>query len=284
MNFLNFNDVTFAYPPVEGDVDSSGKEIVPQNVFEHFSAEFPGGCFLSLVGQNGCGKSTFLLLASGRIQPASGSVSLLGKNPAFLEQEEKNLLASVVYQNMEFESEDKVSELLSQVYVSGLLKGNARGIESDGDLLSEIIDVFELNKILDRSLSKLSKGEIQRVILAFSLLYGSPAVFMDEPMFAMEAHQKEAGLAYLKKFVRKTGTTIYCAMHELDLTKKYADLVLLFFPNRDMSLGTPEEVLTPEDLEKAYNIPVEMLKDKESLNREQLKAIARQYGHHDVED
>ena len=66
-------------------------------------------------------------------------------------------------------------------------------------------------------------------------------------------------------------------MHELDLTKKYADQVLLFYPNRDMSLGTPEEVLTNEDLEKAYGIPVVMLKDKENLTRDQLKAVADQY-------
>ena len=69
-------------------------------------------------------------------------------------------------------------------------------------------------------------------------------------------------------------------MHELDLTKKYADQVLLFYPNRDMSFGTPEEVLTKEDLEKAYGIPAQMLKNKEDLNREQLKAISDQYTDH----
>jgi iron complex transport system ATP-binding protein len=100
---------------------------------------------------------------------------------------------------------------------------------------------------------------------------------MDEPMFAMEDRQKESALSYLKIFVKKTGTTIYCSMHELDLTKKYADQVLLFYPNRDMSFGTPSEVLTDVDLEKAYKVPAAMLKQKETLTRDQLKAIADQY-------
>ena len=262
-NFLEINDITFTYPAVEGDLDENGKQIEPKPVFEHFSAALPKG-FVSFVGQNGCGKTTLMLLASGRLTPESGSVSLLGQNPAKLDDEQKNLLASVIYQNMEFETEDKVSELLSFVYQNGALKGQAKAIRDTtegGDLLGEVIDVFELKNVLEHPLTKLSKGEIQRVLLAFGILYGSASLFMDEPLFAMEPHQKEAALAYLKEYVHKTGTTIYISMHELDLTKKYADTVLLFYPNRDMALGTPEEVLTRDDVEKAYGVPYAMLKD-----------------------
>lgn len=275
MDFLEFNDVTFTYPPVEGDLDENGKQIEPKPVFEHFSAKLPKG-FVSFVGQNGCGKSTLMLLASGRLTPTGGKVSLLGQNPSDLPEEEKNLLASVIYQNMEFETEDKVSELLSYVYKNGALKGNAKAIRKStegGDLLGEVIDVFELEKVLEHSLTKLSKGEIQRVLLAFGILYGSASLFMDEPLFAMENYQKENALAYLKEFVHKTGTTVYISMHELDLTKKYADTVLLFYPNRDMALGTPEEVLTRDEVEKAYGVPYAMLRDHENLSREYLNSL-----------
>lgn len=273
MNFLEFNDITFTYPAVEGDLDEKGKQIEPKPVFEHFSAELPKG-FVSFVGQNGCGKSTLMLLASGRLTPESGTVSLLGQNPATLDDEQKNLLASVIYQNMEFETEDKVSELLSFVYQNGALKGNAQSIRNGNkDLLGEVIDVFELQNVLEHPLTKLSKGEIQRVLLAFGILYGSASLFMDEPLFALENYQKENALAYLKEFVHKTGTTIYISMHELDLTKKYADTVLLFYPNRDMALGTPEEVLTRDEVEKAYGVPYAMLKDHENLSREYLNSL-----------
>ena len=275
MDFLEFNDVTFTYPPVEGDLDENGKQIEPKPVFEHFSAQLPKG-FVSFVGQNGCGKSTLMLLASGRLTPTGGKVSLLGQNPSNLPEEEKNLLASVIYQNMEFETEDKVSELLSYVYKNGALKGNAKAIRQStegGDLLGEVIDVFELEKVLEHSLTKLSKGEIQRVLLAFGILYGSASLFMDEPLFAMENYQKENALAYLKEFVHKTGTTVYISMHELDLTKKYADTVLLFYPNRDMALGSPEEVLTRDEVEKAYGVPYAMLRDHENLSREYLNSL-----------
>lgn len=273
-NFIEFNDISFTYPAVEGDVDAEGKQIVPSPVFDHFTGALPGG-FVSLIGPNGCGKSTFMLLASGRLLPQNGKVSLFGKDIASLPEGEKNLLASVIYQNMEFESEEKVSQLLSYVYANGALKGKAAGILNEKeDLLSEVINQFELSPVLNHGLKEISKGEIQRVLLAFSLLYGSASIFMDEPLFAMEQKQKESALAYLKDFSKKTKTTIYISMHELDLTRKYAESVLLFYPNRDMSFGTPEEVMTPEDLEKAYGVPAAMLKNQEDMTREELEQAA----------
>ena len=274
MNFIEFNDVSFTYPAVEGDLDADGKPIEPRAVFEHFTAQFPSG-FTSLVGPNGSGKSTFMLLASGRRVPTTGKVLMMGKDIAMMTGEAKNMRASVIYQNMEFETEDKVRDLLTQVYRSGTLQGKASGILGNDDLLKEVIEVFELEGVLDHTLTGISKGEIQRTLLAFSILYGSASVFMDEPLFAMEYPQKEKALSYLRDYCKKTGTTIYISMHELDLTKRFAEKVLLFYPNRDMSFGTPDEVLTDEDLEKAYGLPVEMLKKGEEYTRRDLTDTAK---------
>ena len=65
MNCIDFNDVSFTYPPVQGDVDSDGKQIAPKPVFSHFTGSIPQG-FTSLIGANGSGKTTFMLLEIGR--------------------------------------------------------------------------------------------------------------------------------------------------------------------------------------------------------------------------
>lgn len=271
MNCIDFEDVSFTYPAVEGDVDADGKQIVPSPVFSHCNLSLPAG-FTSLIGPNGSGKTTFMMLASGRIAPQTGRCSLFGKDMAALSGEEKNLVASVIYQNMEFESSDKVKNLLSYVYANGALKGKAGGIRTpSSSLLDETIAVFELERVLSHGLTQLSKGEIQRVLLAFSLLYGSASVFMDEPLFAMEQSQKETALAYLRDYAKTTGTAVFISMHELDLTRAYAENVLLFHPNRDMDYGTPDEVMTDADLEKAYGVPASMLKKSEDMTREGLK-------------
>lgn len=268
MNFIDFSNVTFAYPPVEGDVDENNQQIIPAPVFENFSGSLPAS-FVSVIGPNGCGKSTLMLLASGRIAPEKGTVKLFDQDIYSLEEEKKNLLASVIYQNMEFESQDKVEKLLSFVYQNGALKANAKGIKGK-DLFDEVVDQFELASVMNHGLTGISKGENQRVLLAFSLLYGSASVFMDEPLFAMEDRQKESALEYLRAFSMETKTPMYISMHELDLTRKYAENVLLIKPNRDMSFGTPQEVMTREELEAAYGIPESMLKHQEAMTRDVL--------------
>ncbi|MBP5452434.1 MAG: ABC transporter ATP-binding protein [Treponema sp.] len=270
--FIEFSDVTFAYPP-DGSKDENGNVIVPPPVFDHFTGAIPAG-FTSLIGPNGSGKSTFMMLASGRLVPESGKVMLFGQDVASLKDEKKNLLASVIYQNMEFESDDKVSSLLSQVYANGALKGNAKAIRSDSSLLDEVIEVFELEGVLDHGLRQISKGEIQRVLLAFSILYGSASIFMDEPLFAMEWEQKKKALAYIRDYALQTKTAVFISMHELDLTREFAEKVLLFYPNRDMDYGTAEVVMTDESLEKAYGVPVAMLKKSEDMTRETLNQIS----------
>lgn len=273
---IQFNDVTFKYPDDPSDLDKAGNPIINKPVFEHFTGTIPSS-FTSLVGPNGCGKTTFMLLASGRLIPQNGNVKLFDQNIGALGEQQKNLVASVIYQNMEFETQQPANELLSYVYKNGNFRGNAKGIE-DRDLLAEVTEVFELGNILSRPLQKLSKGEIQRTLLAFSLLYGSMSIFMDEPLFAMEFKQKENSLNYLKKFSNETGTPMYISIHELELSKKYADNVLLFYPNRDMTFGSPEEVLTKDDLEKAYGVPYGMLKDQEEMNRQTFSEINKSFG------
>ena len=268
MNFIEFNDVSFTYPADEG-------EFLPP-VYDHFTGNIPGG-FTSVIGPNGCGKSTFMLLASGRIQPANGKIYLLGQEINKLSEEKKNLLASVIYQNMEFESEDKVEQLLSFVYQNGALKANAKGIKGS-DLFAEVVDTFELSSVMKHGLTQISKGENQRVLLAFSLLYGSASVFMDEPLFAMEDMQKKTALEYLRAYSMETKTPMFISMHELDLTRMFAEKVLLIHPDRNMSYGTVEEVMTNDELEKAYGIPASMLKHNETLTREELAEQVKLFG------
>ena len=86
----------------------------------------------------------------------------------------------------------------------------------------------------------------------------------------MEESQKESALKYLKAYCAATKIPVYISMHELDLTKKYADTVMLFYPNHDIDLGTAAEVLTNEAFEKSYGVPVSMLKQSEELSREQI--------------
>jgi len=271
--FIKFTDVSYTWP----DPESPGKP-----VFDAFTAEIPGG-FISLTGPNGAGKSTLMLFAGGRVMHSTGQVELCGHDTRILSgiwkddtgargpgltpeiEHARNLVCSFLYQNMEFDADgddnSRVGALLEFVYVNGGHRSK------DERFLKDVSAVFELETLLSRKLDALSKGEIQRVLLAFSALYGSKAILMDEPVFAMEQRQKEKALEFFRDMRLRSGVSVLVSLHELALTRKYADTAMLFYPDRRIDLGTCDEVLTKEALEDAYGVPAAMLHDTEKLTR-----------------
>ncbi|HKL85702.1 MAG TPA: ABC transporter ATP-binding protein [Treponemataceae bacterium] len=279
-SIIKFIDVSYSWPESENSKDEGSAVANP--IFSSFSADIPPG-FISLTGPNGSGKSTFLLLAGGRIMPDKGRIELGGHNTKILSgfwadekgrpgkgltselEHKRNLVCSFLYQNMEFEIDDsdesRVGSLLEYVYENG---GH---IQKESSFIKRVMEAFELSGLENRKLDALSKGEIQRVLLAFSALYGSRVIMMDEPVFAMEQRQKEKALEFFKNLQKETQISLFVSLHELSLTRKYADTVMLFYPDRRIDMGTCEEVLTKEALEDAYAVPEAMLYDAEKLTR-----------------
>jgi iron complex transport system ATP-binding protein len=283
---IRLSDVTFTWPdPETGEIATLADGSPAKPVFQAFSADIPGG-FVSLTGPNGSGKTTFMLLAGGRLMPSSGKIELLGQDTRILSgiiaddsgqagsgltperEHARNLACSFIYQNMEFEEQDgdasNAGTLLEFVYANG---GHVQKEES---FYRDVLSAFELERLLTRKLDGLSKGEQQRMLLAFSALYGSRVIMMDEPVFAMEQRQKEKALDFFRNLHIRTGVSIYVSLHELSLTRKYADTAMLFYPDRTIDLGTCDEVLTKEALERAYGVPESMLYDAERLTRDAL--------------
>jgi len=251
---VRFENVSFRYPE-----DEAGRDVL-----SGVTLDVPAGV-ISLIGQNGTGKSTFLMLAGGVILPTSGTVRIRGADTAGLrDEEQRHRLVSIVYQNLEFETEQPIGELLESVYAAGFHS------ERRSDFIPELIDVFELRPFLGRKTQEVSKGELQRTILAFSLLYGSPVLLMDEPVFALEDYQKERVMEFLCAYARKNGLCLAYSAHELDLSRKYSDFLLLFPPGAHPQFGPTGEMFTRERIEKAYEVPFVMLRQKEELFRRRL--------------
>ena len=249
---IEFKDVTYTYPEAEAPV------------FEELTLTIPDG-IVSCIGQNGTGKSTLLLLASGRLLPDTGDVFIDGENTkSFKTEEARAKYAAFIYQNMEFETEEPIGDLLTYVFENGFHQ------TKDAIFIDQLIEVFELSECLTKKTQELSKGELQRTILAFSLLYGSTNIFMDEPMFAMEDRQKTQSLEFLTNYAKKDSYSLYYSIHELALSEKYSDTLILFSKKDIPRIGPTKELFTRKTIEEAYDVPFDMLKKKETLFRDSL--------------
>ncbi len=182
---------------------------------------------------------------------------------------------------MEFDTEESIGTLLTFVYANGLHgQGGENPVPDQMPRITvgELVEVFELGAILGRRTQEVSKGELQRTILAFSLLYGSPLIAMDEPIFALENHQKQRAMDYLVRRARREEISFYYSVHELDISQKYSDSILLFSREAAPRLGRTTEIFTRETIEKAYEVPFDMLKKHEELYRKYLVELLRVRG------
>jgi ABC-type cobalamin/Fe3+-siderophores transport system ATPase subunit len=253
---IRLEKVSFYYPETE------------QLVFNDLSIELPKGV-TTLVGQNGTGKSTLLLLAAGVLLPVEGTVYLQEIDTRnLLEEQERQLYVSFVYQNMEFETEETIGDLLEYVHENGFHEAK------DPGLVSNLVDVCELNKVLGKKTQEVSKGELQRIIVAFSMLYGSRIIMMDEPIFALEEYQKHRIMDFLVDYSRTQDISLYYSVHELDISEKYSDYLLMFHKNGRLELGQTKQIFTKENIAEAYEVPYIMLKRKEVIYRETLQDLS----------
>ena len=263
---VELSGVSYSYPAANSD------DATP--VFSQASAKIPAG-MVSIVGQNGIGKSTLLLLAGARVFPQQGSVSILGTNTqefsrAQIDPEverERNRFVSFVYQNMEFETTESVGELMDVVYENGFHEN-----PSD-ELPSRIRAELEMDGFLTKRTQDLAKGQLQRAIIAFSLLYGSKVIMMDEPVFALEEPQKDRTLGFLSELSRESNLPIYYSVHNLNLSQKYSDYALLFTDTGEFTIGPSDQMFTRERLEAAYRAPLDTLHQKDQLYREMLTTM-----------
>jgi ABC-type cobalamin/Fe3+-siderophores transport system ATPase subunit len=260
MTPITFTDVIFRYPGPEGSVSDEAA-----SVFSGLDLELPGG-FTFLVGPNGIGKTTLMLLAGARIFPEGGTVSIGGRDSKdFLEagidpetEQKRNELVSFVYQNMEFETDEPIGAVLSMVARDGADQS--------------VIEAAGLDGRLNVPMHQLSKGEMQRAIIAMSVLFGSPVVMMDEPVFAVEPDRAERLFSWLKGYCRRSGVDIYISVHDVELARKFADSVILFHQDGPIQTGPAGDLLTRERLEAAFKAPWDTLYRRQNLYRQLLRS------------
>lgn len=256
-SIIEFKNVTFRYEDQEEN----------KYLFKNLNILIENG-ITSAIGQNATGKSTFLLLAAGILLPTEGDVIIFGNNSKDLKDESlRHKYVSFIYQNMEFETEEDIENLMIYVYENGFHK------EKKADFISELIEVFELQKILKRKTQEISKGELQRTILAFSLLYGSKIIVMDEPIFALENYQKYKVMKYITEYAKSSNTSILYSVHELNITERYSENIVMFYKKNKIEYGKKKDLYNERNLEELYEIPYSYIRQNFYFN--ELDKIAK---------
>ncbi|HLI69912.1 MAG TPA: ABC transporter ATP-binding protein [Ktedonobacteraceae bacterium] len=221
------------------------------------------GEFIAIVGPNGAGKSTLLHLLLGFMQPSEGSVRVLGQTPG-----RSNRQIGYVPQRRTLDADlpirgrDLVMLGLDGPRWGFSLPGPAR--RRQHTQVAEAIASVEATAYANRTISQLSGGELQRLLLAQALVAQPRLLFLDEPLASLDLRSQVGIVQLTARLARERGLTVLLVTHDINPLLPVVDRVL-YIARGQVAIGKPDEIITTERLSHLYEAPVEVVHD--SLGR-----------------
>ena len=223
-------------------LDRVTMEVPGRTLLQPLTASFATGKTIGLIGHNGSGKSTLLKILARIQEPTAGRVSFEGKALAAWGNREFARKLAYLPQYTPAASGMLAKELvaLGRYPWHGAL---GQFTKADQEKVDEAIELTDTVAFRDRLVDTLSGGERQRVWLAMLVAQNAESLLLDEPISALDlAHQIEV-LSLVQRLTREKGLGVIVALHS----------------GRLIARGTPEEIMTPQTLERIYGVRMDVM-------------------------
>jgi phosphonate transport system ATP-binding protein len=190
------------------------------------------GEFVALLGPSGAGKSTLFRCVTRLVAPDTGVVRVLGRDMSALGGQELRLARRDV--GLIFQQFNLIGRLSAMDNVLAGRMGHASTLRvmlrqftrADRQLALAALDRVGLLERAGQRADSLSGGQQQRVAIARVLAQQARLLLADEPVSSLDPQSAENVLSILRNIARETGIAVVCALHQVDLARRYADRVV----------------------------------------------------------
>lgn len=224
-----------------------------QKTLSKISFSVSRGELLGIIGPNGSGKTTLLKIVSGILKPNKGNMLLLNQNLNNLSIEKIAKFISVVPQDtwVTFSFKAKEVVFIGRLPYISRLKGETL---EDYQISQEAMVKTQSLPLSEKNIQKISGGERQRVFIAKALAQTPQLLLLDEFTSHLDLNYKYEMLNLLKKALTEEGLTIISVFHDLNLASIASHRLILLNEGKIEKIGTPQEVLNEENLQKVYGV------------------------------
>jgi iron complex transport system ATP-binding protein len=220
----------------------------------------PDGRVTVIVGANACGKSTLLRGLARIMRPASGAVTLDGRDIHRMPTREVATLIGLLPQQPHAPDGITVADLVARGRHPH--QGWLRRCDADDDrVVGEALEATSTLELAGRRVDELSGGQRQRAWIAMALAQDPDVLLLDEPTSFLDvAHQIEV-LDLLTELNRTRGTTVVMVLHDLNLAARYADHLIVMAAGRIVTSGPPDAVVRAETVRAAFGLEARVVAD-----------------------
>ena len=232
-------------------------------IVESLDMKIEKGKITSIIGANGCGKSTILKTIGRIIKKKSGSVFINGYNIEYQKSKDIAKQVAILSQIPIAPTSLTCYELVSYGRFP-YQKGFGKMSPEDKTIVNWALESTNLTQFQDRVIGSLSGGQRQRVWIAMALAQNGNIILLDEPTTYLDLSCQLEILELLVKLNRENNTTIVMVLHDLNLAAKYSDNLIAIKDGKIFKDGSTEDVLTDNMLRECFGVTEEIIKDKES--------------------
>ncbi|MFD1511227.1 dipeptide ABC transporter ATP-binding protein [Lacimonas salitolerans] len=226
---------------------SGAKKVVKAN--EELSFEARESETLAIVGESGCGKSTFAKVLMGLETATEGQILLDNRNiegTAIQDRDTKTVAdVQMVFQNP-FDTLNPSMTVGRQIIRALEVFGIGDNDAQRRDRMLQLLDLVKLpREFADRMPRQLSGGQKQRVGIARAFSGGARIVVADEPVSALDVSVQAAVTDLLMEIQRENKTTLLFISHDLSIVRYLSDRVMVMYLGHVVELGTTDQVFAP---------------------------------------
>ena len=219
-------------------------------ILKDITFDVPKGATTAIIGPNGAGKSILLKTILNQIKKSAGSIDILGTP----NEQYRKIAPKVSYIPQKIFFDDTFPLTLEGLF--SLKTKRWLGLsQKDDQKMKQLLHRVGINIPTDTRLYTLSGGQLQRVLIAYSLMDDPELVIMDEPAAGIDITGQETIYELLKRIQQEEKITLLLVSHELDIVIRYARQVICL-NQKLICAGVPHEVLSDDILQKMYGTPV----------------------------
>ena len=214
------------------------------------------GSNISIVGPNGCGKTT-LLKTIANILPSKGEILLNGKPFSHLKRREvSKQIAMLSQQPAIYFSFSVFDTVMMGRYLH--IKDRFFGMpnEQDKEIVERSLAAVNMLADRDREITKLSGGQLQRVFLARALAQEPQIILLDEPTNHLDLKCQVELVDYLKKWAGENGRIVVGVLHDINLALELSENLIVMKDGEVCANATADEILASGLLDSVYDMDV----------------------------
>lgn len=222
---------------------------------EELSAGFSRGAVTSIVGPNGCGKSTLVKLIDGINRPQVGRV-LIGDIPT-LEMRGKERARKVAVLAQASRPPAMTVEALVACGRYPYQCHDGKLSEEDRKHVEAAMRLAGVERFRAHDLRRLSGGERQRAFIAMTLAQDTGIVVLDEPTTYLDIGACHETMELVRMLNADMGKTVVMVIHDIDLALRYSDEIMVMERGRHSFSGSVEAVLESGAIEHAFGVHIQ---------------------------